>query len=51
MPEKNKITGRVRGEKKSPEQLAKLNEIRAAAKRDFPPRDPPTAKDSRPWSN
>jgi hypothetical protein len=40
MPAKNKITGRIRGEKKTPEQLQRLAEIRAAAKRDFPPQVP-----------
>lgn len=40
MPEKRKIIGRIRGERKSPEELARLNEIRAAAKRDFPPKSP-----------
>jgi hypothetical protein len=40
MPEKNKIVGRIRGERKSPEELKRLNEIRTAAKRDFPPKSP-----------
>ena len=37
MPEKNKITRRITGEKKTAAQLERLKEIRAAAKRDFPP--------------
>lgn len=41
MAKKNKIVRRVRGEKKSSEELRRLDEIRAQAKKDFPPRDPP----------
>jgi len=40
MPLKNKIARRIRGKKKTPEELQRLAEIRAAAKRDFPPRVP-----------
>jgi hypothetical protein len=41
MSSKNKITGRVRNtEPKTPEQLRRLAEIRAGAKRDYPPKSP-----------
>ena len=40
MPAKNRIIARIRGEKKSPEELKHLEGIRAAAKKDFPPRTP-----------
>lgn len=40
MSEKNKIVGRIQGKRKTTEQLARLAEIRAAAKRDFPPAEP-----------
>jgi hypothetical protein len=36
----NKITRRLQGAKKSPDELKRLAEIRAHAKRDFPPREP-----------
>jgi hypothetical protein len=41
MPSKNKITARIRGtHPKTAEQLDQLAKIRAAAKRDFPPKTP-----------
>lgn len=39
-PSKNKIVRRIRGEKKSPAEIARLNEIRAKAKKEFPPASP-----------
>lgn len=41
---KNKIVRRIRGEKKSPEEVRRLNDIRVKAKQDFPPLDPPRLK-------
>lgn len=40
MPVKNKIIARLPGTKKSPAELKRLEEIRAAAKKDFPPQAP-----------
>jgi hypothetical protein len=40
MPDKNEITGRIRGEKKTPKELQRLAAIRAAAQKDFPPLHP-----------
>jgi len=38
---KNKIVRRLRGQKKTPAEVRRLNEIRAKAKQDFPPLNPP----------
>lgn len=40
MPAKNKIVARIRGEKRTPAERKRLEVIRAAAKKDFPPRTP-----------
>ena len=41
---KNKIVRRIRGEKKTPEEVRRLNDIRVKARQDFPPLDPPRLK-------
>lgn len=38
---KNKIVRRIRSEKKTPAEVRRLNDIRAKAKQDFPPLEPP----------